>query len=153
MRFSVDSEESLMVMKCGDILVANPSAVETYLDKDKPSFIKAETGESLIEYSGHSADGRSDRSWSKVSYKKGATGSPEHHHCVRIETYYAIQGAGKIIVDGVEHIVRKGDQIAIKPGQCHQVSNPSLQEEFIIIVKCVPAWTVTDSYTATMPEI
>ena len=152
LNFAVGGSEFLTVMKNGEIFIENSGDTEAYSDKDKPGFIKEATGEGLIEYSGHLSDGKADRSWSKASYKKGATGSPAHYHATREEIYYAIQGSGKVIVDGAERILNKGDQIAIKPGQRHQVSNPSSDEEFVIIVKCIPAWTAADSHLAMVPD-
>ena len=99
-RFSVNGSESMALMKNGDITITAAGITETYSGRSKPNFVKDATGENLIEYSGHNADHRTDRSWSKVIYRKGAMGSPAHYHTVREEIYYAIQGVGKIIVDG-----------------------------------------------------
>jgi mannose-6-phosphate isomerase-like protein (cupin superfamily) len=46
-------------------------------------------------------------------------GSREHYHKRSTELYYVLEGEGAIVLDGVEHPVRKGTIVHIPPGVVH----------------------------------
>jgi quercetin dioxygenase-like cupin family protein len=46
-------------------------------------------------------------------------GAREHYHKRATELYYVLEGAGCVILDGVEHAVRKGSLVHIPPGVVH----------------------------------
>ena len=46
-------------------------------------------------------------------------GARPHYHKVATELYYVLDGEGFIILDGVEHAVRKGSIVHIPPGVVH----------------------------------
>ena len=47
------------------------------------------------------------------------SGAKPHCHKIMTETYYVVQGSGKIILDGEVHEVKVGDAILIPPGVLH----------------------------------
>jgi mannose-6-phosphate isomerase-like protein (cupin superfamily) len=46
-------------------------------------------------------------------------GSREHFHRRTTELYYVLEGQGSVVLDGVEHPVRKGSLLHIPPGVRH----------------------------------
>jgi len=46
-------------------------------------------------------------------------GARLHYHKVATELYYVLAGEGTVILDGVEHAVRKGSMVHIPPGVVH----------------------------------
>jgi mannose-6-phosphate isomerase-like protein (cupin superfamily) len=46
-------------------------------------------------------------------------GAREHFHKRSTELYYVIDGEGSVLLDGVEHPVRKGSLVHIPPGVIH----------------------------------
>lgn len=46
-------------------------------------------------------------------------GAREHYHKRATELYYVLDGEGSVLLDGVEHPVRKGSIVHIPPGVVH----------------------------------
>jgi mannose-6-phosphate isomerase-like protein (cupin superfamily) len=46
-------------------------------------------------------------------------GAHEHYHKRSTELYYVLEGEGTVVLDGVEHPVRKGSIVHIPPGVVH----------------------------------
>lgn len=46
-------------------------------------------------------------------------GAREHFHKIATEIYYVLDGEGSVMLDGVEHPVRKGSLVQIPPGVVH----------------------------------
>lgn len=46
-------------------------------------------------------------------------GAREHYHKQGTELYYVLDGEGSVVLDGVEHAVRKGSLVHIPPGVVH----------------------------------
>lgn len=46
-------------------------------------------------------------------------GSKAHYHKIGTELYYVVEGEGTLILDGVEHPVKKGSFAHIPPGVVH----------------------------------
>ncbi|MCL4794326.1 MAG: cupin domain-containing protein [Bryobacteraceae bacterium] len=46
-------------------------------------------------------------------------GAKEHYHKRGTELYYVLDGEGSVMLDGVEHPVRKGSLVHIPPGVVH----------------------------------
>jgi quercetin dioxygenase-like cupin family protein len=46
-------------------------------------------------------------------------GAKEHYHKRGTELYYVLDGEGTVVLDGVEHPVRKGSMVHIPPGVVH----------------------------------
>ncbi len=48
-------------------------------------------------------------------------GARAHYHKRSTELYYVLDGEGSVVLDGVEHPVRKGSLVHIPPGTVHGV--------------------------------
>ena len=46
-------------------------------------------------------------------------GSRAHYHQRATELYYVLEGEGSVVLDGVEHPLRKGSLVYIPPGVVH----------------------------------
>lgn len=46
-------------------------------------------------------------------------GARQHYHKLATELYYVLEGEGVVLLDGVEHPVRKGSLVHIPPGVVH----------------------------------
>jgi mannose-6-phosphate isomerase-like protein (cupin superfamily) len=46
-------------------------------------------------------------------------GARPHYHKRTTELYYVIEGEGSVVLDGVEHAVRRGSLVHIPPGVVH----------------------------------
>jgi len=46
-------------------------------------------------------------------------GAKPHYHKIGTELYYVLDGEGSVVLDGVEHPVRKGSMVHIPPGVVH----------------------------------
>ena len=46
-------------------------------------------------------------------------GAREHYHKRSTELYYVLEGDGAVVLDGVQHPVRKGSIVHIPPGVVH----------------------------------
>ena len=46
-------------------------------------------------------------------------GARQHYHKRSTEIYYVLEGEGAVVLDGVEHPVRKGSIVHIPPGVVH----------------------------------
>ena len=46
-------------------------------------------------------------------------GAREHFHKRATELYYVLEGEGTVVLDGEEHLVRKGSLVHIPPGVVH----------------------------------
>ena len=113
-------------------------------ERGKPTFNNYQTGEQVLEFTGMATDKNKDRSWAKATFTAGAH-SPLHYHNEREEWYYITKGTAKVTLDGVEHILNTGDFVKIKRKQKHQVFNAG-NEPMEMMVKCVPAWIVSDQH-------
>ena len=91
------------------------------------------TGPILIRHEGESPRERSTCGWrdrliSREDSGAGAAawahavdieGAKEHYHKRGTELYYVLDGEGSVVLDGVEHPVRKGSLVHIPPGVVH----------------------------------
>ena len=114
----------------------------SYTTQDKFVF-KNDNGEQVVEVSGLATDKNGDRSWALATFDKDSA-STNHFHKDRTEIYYVTSGEARVVLDGVEHIVKEGESITIYPNQHHQVFNPSHEAGLEILVKCTPAWIYQD---------
>ena len=64
---------------------------------------------------------REDRALAPAAYVHAVDieGSQPHSHKRATELYYVLEGAGVLVLDGVEHQVRKGSVVQIPPGVVH----------------------------------
>jgi mannose-6-phosphate isomerase-like protein (cupin superfamily) len=90
-------------------------------------------GPLLICHEGHTARDRSACGWrDRLISREDAALSPaawahavdidgakQHFHKRSTELYYVLEGAGTVVLDGVEHPVFKGSLVHIPPGVIH----------------------------------
>jgi mannose-6-phosphate isomerase len=60
----------------------------------------------------------------RLSYQK---------HAQRAEHWFVVQGEAKVTLDGVDHIIRVGEDVDISVGAAHRVENPG--EETLIFIE------------------
>ena len=58
--------------------------------------------------------------------------SPLHSH-PHEHLNYIIEGNGKVIVDNLEHDLKKGDFVIVQPGETHQYKNVSSSNPLVMI--------------------
>lgn len=54
-----------------------------------------------------------------LAARRGHRCAREHYHKRSTELYYVLDGDGTVVLDGVEHPVRKGSLVHIPPGTVH----------------------------------
>ena len=54
-----------------------------------------------------------------------------------------LNGTARMIVDGGEFTISKGQALLIMPGEVHQIFNDT-DSDVELVVTCVPAWTPDD---------
>jgi mannose-6-phosphate isomerase-like protein (cupin superfamily) len=126
----------------GELKLNIEGQLSSYTTKDKHVFTN-DQGEKVVEVTGAATDGRFDRSWALATFDKGSA-STNHFHKERTEIYYVTYGIARVVLDGVEHIVKEGEAIEINRNQHHQVFNVSDEAGLEILVKCTPAWVFQD---------
>jgi mannose-6-phosphate isomerase-like protein (cupin superfamily) len=70
--------------------------------------------------------------------------SSAHYHQVSQETYYILEGEGRMEVDGERTTLHPGQACLIEPGEVHQIGNQGVTD-LVFIAVCVPAWIPEDS--------
>ncbi|MCC7497826.1 MAG: cupin domain-containing protein [Bryobacterales bacterium] len=85
----------------------------------------------LIRHEGESPRERSSCGWRDLLISRGdrnvaawahavdIDGAKLHYHKIATELYYVVDGGGTLLLDGVEHEVRKGSIVHIPPGVVH----------------------------------
>ena len=71
-------------------------------------------------------------------------GAEPHYHKRSTELYYVLQGEGNVVLDGVEHAVRKGSLVHIPPGVVHSANG-----RVRVLVVGIPDIADDDYYPAT----
>jgi len=91
----------------------------------------AVSGALLIRHEGESPRERSSCGWRDLLISRGdrnvaawahavdIDGAKLHYHKIATELYYVVDGGGSLLLDGVEHEVRKGSIVHIPPGVVH----------------------------------
>jgi mannose-6-phosphate isomerase-like protein (cupin superfamily) len=62
---------------------------------------------------------RQDRDVAAWVHAVDIDGAREHYHQRATELYYVLEGEGAVLLDGVEHPVRRGSLVHIPPGVVH----------------------------------
>ena len=89
--------------------------------------------ETLIRHEGESPSERSTCGWRHLLISRqdrdkevaawvhavDIDGAREHFHKVGTEIYYVLEGDGSIVLDGIEHEIRKGSVVHIPRGVVH----------------------------------
>ena len=71
----------------------------------------------------------------------------EHYHVKSEEIYHIVRGKGKMTIEDETRDVRKGDGIAICPGQKHRISN-TRDDQLVFLCCCSPAYSHQDTILA-----
>lgn len=61
-------------------------------------------------------------SMSVFRFAPGQSGPP-HRHETEVEVYFCLEGKGKVIVDGVEHVLTPNTALYIAPKKDHETKN------------------------------
>jgi len=72
--------------------------------------------------------------WGIILLKPGQEMS-EHGHRQVEETFYFIQGGGKMIVDGKPHPAAQGDAFRLEPPERHAILNDTASETRVLFIK------------------
>jgi mannose-6-phosphate isomerase-like protein (cupin superfamily) len=110
---------------------------------------RAPLGEVIYEMIGRPEDlgGTSKHSFVHVSLPPGKS-SAAHYHKVSEETYYVLQGTGRLIINNKTFALNIGQACLIMPGEVHQIFNDGETPlEFLTV--SAPAWTPDDSFDAS----
>ena len=105
-----------------------------------------DSGEIITELIGKaSMDGEMfNHSLARIVIPPGKSSSP-HYHKNSQETYYILQGEGRMDIDGEIHILHPGTACHILQGEKHRIENKGVVNlEFLAV--CVPAWVPEDSF-------
>jgi len=85
----------------------------------------------LIRHEGEAPRERSSCGWRDLLISRGDNqaaawahavdidGARIHYHKIATELYYVLDGSGTVLLDGMEHEVRKGSIVHIPPGVVH----------------------------------
>jgi mannose-6-phosphate isomerase-like protein (cupin superfamily) len=97
-----------------------------------PTTTAAKAGPLLVRHEDDSPKERSTCGWRHllISRQDGSApaawahavdidGARQHYHKRGTELYYVLDGDGVVVLDGVEHAVRKGSVVHIPPGVVH----------------------------------
>ncbi|MGE9292947.1 MAG: cupin domain-containing protein [Puniceicoccales bacterium] len=99
-------------------------------------------GESIYELVGPRSAGTKIHSLFRVEIKPGASSRP-HYHPISEESFYVLEGRGRVELDGDLGTIEPGDTILVRPGQHHQIWTLG-DETLVMILTCVPAWHLSD---------
>lgn len=66
--------------------------------------------------------------------------SNTHYHTKATETYTVLKGILTIVKDGIEHTLKEGRSLVIRPGEVHQAKG----NETLVHVSSNPGWTRED---------
>lgn len=105
-----------------------------------------ESGEIITELIGKgSLDGEKfNHSLARIVIPPGKSSSA-HYHGHSQETYYILQGEGRMDIDGETHLLKPGTACHILPGETHRIENQGvINLEFLAV--CAPAWVPEDSF-------
>ncbi|MEM8550219.1 MAG: cupin domain-containing protein [Verrucomicrobiota bacterium] len=95
-------------------------------------------GEIVYELIGRNGDVTETSSLARVELPPGVSSRP-HYHPIAEETYYVLEGRGRVRIDGQERELAPGDSVLIRPGEHHQIECLG-EETLAILCVCTPAW-------------
>ena len=100
-------------------------------------------GEIVYELMGHATGGTVQHSLAHIELPPGKA-SRKHSHPVAEESYYILQGAARLVLDGETYTLTAGQAVAITPPSVHQIFNDGPDALHFLAI-CVPAWTPNNS--------
>ncbi|MFN2112720.1 MAG: cupin domain-containing protein [Anaerolineales bacterium] len=108
--------------------------------------LETPSGEVIYELVGKAAgiEPAPNHSLARIVIPKGKFSAP-HYHKVSQETYYILEGEGKMTVNGESMTLHPGQACLIEPEEVHQIENNGIYD-LVFLAVCVPAWDPEDSY-------
>ncbi len=98
----------------------------------------ANHGEEVRELVGVQNGDAKKESVAHVTIKQNGA-SDAHYHPEAEETYAILAGTGRLVIDGQEIMVKKGDHIVIETKRVHQIFNDAAAD-LVFYCICAPAW-------------
>jgi len=108
--------------------------------------LETPSGEVIYELvgKGEGVEPTPNHSLARIVIPRGKSSSA-HFHKLSQETYYILEGEGRMTVDGETHTLHPGQACLIEPEEVHQVANHGVYD-LVFLAVCVPAWDPDDSY-------
>jgi mannose-6-phosphate isomerase-like protein (cupin superfamily) len=100
-------------------------------------------GSEIREWAGRVAALAQNQSLAEATIPVGGA-TTEHYHRLSEELYLVSAGQGRLIIDGEERIISKGDCALIPPGARHKVFSVGV-EPLRLICACSPAYSHDDT--------
>lgn len=110
--------------------------------------IQTETGEITFELIGKAVRSTPDanHSLARIVIPPGKS-SAAHYHKISQETYFILEGEGRMNVADKDFVIRPGQSCHIEPGEIHLIKNQG-EADLVFLAVCVPPWVPEDSYEA-----
>ena len=102
------------------------------------------SGEIISELIGVGSGGQPNHSLARIVIPPGKSSEP-HYHKVSQETYFILEGEGRMSVGGKEFNIKPGQACHIEPEEIHQIKNQR-EENLVFLAVCVPPWVPEDSF-------
>jgi mannose-6-phosphate isomerase-like protein (cupin superfamily) len=101
-------------------------------------------GSEIREWAGRVAAPAQNQSLAEATIPVGGA-TTEHYHRLSEELYLVSAGQGRLVIDGEERLISKGDCALIPPGARHKVFNFGA-EPLRILCACSPAYADEDTF-------
>jgi mannose-6-phosphate isomerase-like protein (cupin superfamily) len=100
-------------------------------------------GSEIREWAGRVSAPAENQSLAEASIPVGGA-TTEHYHRLTEELYLVTSGAGRLVVDGEERIIREGDCALIPPGARHKLFNVA-EQPLRVLCACAPPYSDADT--------
>jgi mannose-6-phosphate isomerase-like protein (cupin superfamily) len=100
-------------------------------------------GSQIREWAGRVSAPARNQSLAEATIPVGGA-TTEHLHRTTEELYLVSAGRGRLVVDGEERIVERGDCALIPPGARHKLLNVG-EEPLRVVCACAPAYSDEDT--------
>jgi mannose-6-phosphate isomerase-like protein (cupin superfamily) len=100
-------------------------------------------GSEIREWAGRVSAPAQNQSLAEATIPVGAATTAHLHHTSE-ELYLVTDGTGRLIVDGEERVIERGDCALIPPGAAHKVLNVG-EEPLRIVCACSPPYSDEDT--------
>jgi mannose-6-phosphate isomerase-like protein (cupin superfamily) len=108
--------------------------------------LQTETGEIIYELIGSAVQATkgANHSLARIIIPPGKFSAP-HYHKVSQETYYILEGEGRMSVGDKDFVLRPGQSCLIEADEIHQIMNQG-EIDLVFLAVCVPPWVPEDSF-------
>ncbi len=100
-------------------------------------------GSEIREWAGRVSAPAVNQSLAEATIPVGGA-TTEHYHRTTEELYLVSEGRGRLVVDGEERTITRGDCALIPPGAVHKLFNAGA-EPLRVICACAPAYSDEDT--------